>query len=68
MELNKNMTKQDAIDLFSNVKTLAETLRVSRQAIYQWPDVLDTTKQDLVVGAAVRIGLIKAPQIKKYRA
>lgn len=50
------MTKNDAISLFGSVRGLADALDVTRQAIYQWPDNLNSNYQDRVVGAAIRLG------------
>jgi len=50
------MTKQEAIQIFGSVKEMAESLGLTRQAIYQWPDVLETHTVDRIMGAAVRTG------------
>lgn len=51
-----DMTRQEAVDLFSSVAGLAAALGITPQAIYQWPDELDQERADRVTGAALRLG------------
>ena len=53
------MTKDEAVGLFESVANLATALKVTRQAIYQWPDKLPTDHADRVIGAAVRTGRLQ---------
>jgi UTP--glucose-1-phosphate uridylyltransferase len=56
-----HMTKDDAKNLFGNRFTdLANALGIGKSAVSQWPDVLDETRKNTVIGAAVRKG-IKIP-------
>ncbi len=50
------MNKSHAIEIFGSVAALADALGIRRQAIYQWPDVLNQRLSDEVTGAAVRLG------------
>ena len=52
------MNKASAIAMFGSVKELADALGCSREAIYQWPDVLTKTLELKVMGAAVMNGKI----------
>jgi UTP--glucose-1-phosphate uridylyltransferase len=58
------MKKEQAIDLFggpgrATATNLAGALGVTRQAISQWPAKLDQRTTDEIIGAAVRLGIIK---------
>lgn len=60
------MTKDQAKQLFGNrYKDLALALGIGRSAISQWPDVLDETKINIVIGAAVRRGITIPPEFLK---
>lgn len=54
------MKKDEAIAIFGSTRAMADALGVTRQAIYQWPDVLPQDQEDRVTGAAVRLGKLKA--------
>jgi UTP--glucose-1-phosphate uridylyltransferase len=52
------MTKNDAKKLFGNrFQDLANAVGVGKSAISQWPDELNETKKNIVIGAAVRKGI-----------
>jgi len=51
------MNKKYAIYIFGSVQKLADALDISRQAIYQWPDVLPQRLSDEITGAAIRLGI-----------
>lgn len=51
------MTKNQAVQMFGGVPALADALGITRQAIYQWPEVLDIERADRLIGAAVRLGI-----------
>lgn len=52
------MTKDQARNLFGkHFKDMAFALGVGKSAISQWPNELDETKKNLVIGAAVRKGI-----------
>lgn len=57
------MTKAHAITIFGSIPKLAASIGITRQAIYQWPDILDQRLTDEINGAALRLGLIKPEQI-----
>ena len=48
------MTKSDAIQLFGDVKSLSNALNITRQAIYQWPEDINESTKDRIIGAAIR--------------
>lgn len=39
------MLKKDAIQRFGGVRKLAESLGITREAIYQWPEVVPRLRQ-----------------------
>lgn len=51
------MTKKDAVGMFGSGAALGRALGVSKAAIWQWPDELSQKQTDMVVGAAIRLGL-----------
>ena len=54
------LTKQQAAELFGGrLIDLARAIGISKQAVDQWPDALNVRQIDNVVGAAIRLGLIK---------
>lgn len=55
------MKKVDAIKLFDSGAGLARAVGLTRGRISQWPDDLSQKQADLVMGAAVRLGKIPAP-------
>lgn len=57
------MFKGAAIALFGRAADLARALDVTPQAIYQWPDELDQERVDRVMGAALRLGKVSAPDV-----
>lgn len=50
------MHKNQAIELFGTTLDLARALKITRQAIYQWPEILPQRVADEVIGAAIRLG------------
>jgi hypothetical protein len=55
------MLKTQAIELFGDTQVaLARALGLTRAAVHHWPDELDQAQEDRVVGAAVRLGRLKA--------
>ncbi len=50
------MTKSNAVYFFGSNVRLADAMRVSRQAITNWPDELTNDLELKVIGAAVRSG------------
>lgn len=54
------LSKQQAVALFGGqTKGLAAALGVTSSAISQWPDVLRPEQVDRVLGAAIRLGVVK---------
>lgn len=53
------MRKSEALQLFGTQTRLAEALGLGRSAISQWPDLLPQRQADQVLGAALRLGLLK---------
>lgn len=51
------LTKQQAIDIFGNGAKTGRALNITRSAVSQWPEVLDQRQTDLVIGAAIRLGM-----------
>jgi transcriptional repressor of cell division inhibition gene dicB len=51
------MTKKDAIAMFTSGAALGRALGVTKAAIWQWPEELSQKQTDMVVGAAIRLGL-----------
>lgn len=50
------LTKQQAISFFGDGVRLAEALGLTKGAISQWPEQLDQSKTDRVIGALLRLG------------
>lgn len=61
---HSEMDKITAINLAGNGAKLARLLGIKRQAIYQWPDVLDQGCADRVIGALLRHGIVTPDQAK----
>ena len=51
------MNKSDAIKIFGTASELAKAIGVTRSAISQWPEHLEQSHSDRVIGAAYRLGL-----------
>ena len=51
------MLKTDAIEIFSSVLNMADSMNITRNAICNWPDDLTLALHDRVLGAAVRTGV-----------
>ena len=57
------MTKHEATKIFGGTQSaLAAALGVSRSAISQWPEQLSQRQADMVLGAALRLGLLPKPE------
>jgi transcriptional repressor of cell division inhibition gene dicB len=50
------LTKQQAIALFGDGVALGRALGITKGAISQWPEELDQSKTDRVIGALIRLG------------
>lgn len=53
------LLKADAIDAFRSVLNLAQALKVTRSAIYQWPEVIPEPRASHVREVARQRGLIR---------
>ena len=53
------MSKNEAIELFGTAADMARAVGLTRGRISQWPEELTQKQEDLVVGAAMRLGKIK---------
>jgi hypothetical protein len=51
-------TKTQAAAIFGNYSRLGRALGVTKGAISQWPEKLNTRQQNEVMGAALRAGLM----------
>lgn len=51
-----HLTKQQAVSIFGTAKALADALGLTKGAVSQWPDALDTQRTAAVIGAAVQQG------------
>jgi DNA-binding transcriptional regulator YdaS (Cro superfamily) len=51
-----NLTKQQAVAIFETQTALASALGITKGAVSQWPDELDTQRTAAVIGAAVQHG------------
>ncbi len=51
------MKKSTAVKMFGGPSKLAALMRVSRQTITVWPEVLTSRQTDEVIGVAVRTGI-----------
>lgn len=54
------MHKSEAIELFGGrVKLLADVLKQTRASVYLWPDELPEKTEFIVIGAAVKVGILE---------
>lgn len=53
------MLKSEAVLIFGSQSELAHAIGLGRSAVSQWPDVLTQRQIDQVLGAALRLGLLK---------
>jgi DNA-binding transcriptional regulator YdaS (Cro superfamily) len=51
-----HLTKQQAVGIFGTATALADALGITKGAVSQWPDDLDTQRTAAVIGAAVQSG------------
>ena len=53
------MTKNEAIAMFGGTRSaLADAIGRDRLTIYRWPEQLEQDQVDLVMGAALRLGIL----------
>ena len=54
------MTKTDAIRMFGGrQQDLADAIGITRSAVAQWPETLRQDQVDRVLGAAIRLGVVR---------
>ncbi|MBU2738539.1 Cro/Cl family transcriptional regulator [Acidithiobacillus concretivorus] len=51
------MKKSTAIRMFGTGTKLGMAINLSKQAISNWPEVLNTRRSDEIIGAALRLGV-----------
>lgn len=51
-----NLTKTQATEMFGTATALAAALGLTKGAVSQWPEELDTQRTAAVIGAAVQAG------------
>ena len=59
-----NYTKRQAVLLFGSKVEMAKALNTTPQAIYVLKDKLTRKKQDEVIGAGIRSGLIRVQEVE----
>ena len=58
------MTKSEAIKIFGDVRKLAQALGITPQAVYLWEERLSERRENEIIGAAFRLGLLKKRGMK----
>ena len=53
------ITKKQAVELFGSQKGVADAVGLTPSRISQWPDLLAQKQSDLVMGAALRLGVLE---------
>jgi hypothetical protein len=64
---NGGMTKTQAIALFGSARKLAMALGVTKARVHQLPPELPLRDQDRIVGAALRVRVIRSADALKRR-
>lgn len=59
------MNKKTASSIFGSDACMARALNLSKAAVSLWPDDLDLSRQDRVIGAAIRLGKITPEQARE---
>lgn len=59
------MDKKTASSIFGSDACMARALELSKAAISLWPEQLDLSRQDRVIGAAIRLNKITPEQAKE---
>ena len=58
-------TKTQAAAIFGNLTEIAKIFDLTPQAVSHWPEKLDQKRQDQLMGAALRLGLMPCQKPKK---
>ena len=61
-------TKTQAAALFGNYSAIARVYGLTPQAVHHWPEKLTQQQQDMLMGAAIRLGLLPCQSKKKGKA
>lgn len=59
------MDKKTASSIFGSDACMARALELSKAAISLWPEQLDLSRQDRVIGAAIRLNKITPERAKE---
>jgi len=59
-----NWTKRQAIKHFGSVTAMARALGTTSQAVSVLKDKLSWKKQDEIIGASIRLGLVKVQEVE----
>lgn len=59
------MDKKTASSIFGSDACMARALQLSKAAISLWPERLDLSRQDRVIGAAIRLNKITPEQARE---
>ena len=59
-----NWTKKQAIKHFGSITAMAKALGTSTQAVSALRSKLTRKKQDEIVGASIRLGLVKVQEVE----
>jgi hypothetical protein len=59
-----NWTKKQAIKHFGSITAMAKALGTSTQAVSALQSKLTRKKQDEIVGASIRLGLVKVQEVE----
>ena len=59
-----NWTKKQAIKHFGSITAMARALGTTSQAVSVLKDKLSRKKQDEIVGASIRLGLVKVQEVE----
>ena len=61
-----NWTKKQAVKHFGSITKMAKALGTTSQAVSALPDgPLSRKKQDEIVGASIRLGLVKVQEVEE---
>jgi len=60
-----NWTKKQAIKHFGSITAMAKALGTSTQAVSALQSKLTRKKQDEIIGASIRLGLVKVQEVEE---
>lgn len=67
MHKDPTLTKTQATELFGSINKLAKALKITPQAIYQWPEEVPEPRASQIKLIAMHLGLLPAPEPKKRK-